>query len=161
MHTLIYIYTDTRTTSYTLFNLNISVIHRSLYSCSPFSSMLTHNPTRVNVHIIARSRCLCWPDCTKIARSHRRMPVFFFRIVSNFNILNTLDTFSACWIILAFPEFAEHWHGLQDIQRVYGIALRVHAHGGPRFIASSEGLLWSLYRIWLRRNLRAGAKSSM
>ena len=30
----------------------------------------------------------------------------------------------------------------------------------PRFIVSSEGVLWSLHRIWLQRNLRMGAKPS-
>ena len=44
---------------------------------------------------------------------------------------------------------------------VCGFVLHVYTHGVPRFIVSSEGLLYSLHRNWLRRNLRAGAKPSV
>ena len=49
---------------------------------------------------------------------------------------------------------------ITDFQHAYVIFLHVYTHGGPWFIVSSEGFLWSLDRIGLRWNLRAGTKPS-
>ena len=58
------------------------------------------------VHLAALYRCwLCKRD---------QVTVFFFRIVYKFKILKTLDTFSACWVILVFPPSTKLWHGPQD-----------------------------------------------
>ena len=37
----------------------------------------------------------------------------------------------------------------------------IYTHGGPQFQVSSKGLVWSLHGIWLRRNLRMGAKQTI
>ena len=94
-----------------------------------------------------RSWCSAW--CWSV--------FFFMRTVSNF------QHSEGSWHFLVHAELFGHFHSPpnSDVDcwifnmHMIVIFLRAYTHEGPRFTASFAGLLWSLHRIWLRRNPRA------
>ena len=76
-------------------------------------------------------------------------PFFFFCIASNFSIMKT-DAFSACRVILVFPQSTELWHGLQNLwcltcvgdlfACVYTGRTSVYSHIRRAFVESAQVL---------------------
>ena len=129
----------------------------------------------IKCRIIATGSVSCWSSRLNkfqfclAALSHNsftsnstgRRVFFFFRIVSNFKMVKTLTLLVNAGLFYAVSIIHRTLTlTTGSLTCVYMIFLHAYTHGGHRFIVSSEGLLQSLHRIRLRRNLRLGAKPS-